>query len=299
MASEVGSAEIYFAKRLANTDKKIRDKSLKRLQMWISAKMKSGKDMEEKDMVNLWRGLFYCMWFSDKPLIQEELTDTLADILQLFNPPCVQGIHFAKVFFDTLGKEWHSIDRLRMDKFFMLAKKYIIALFRYLSNANWPEEVTKALGKFLTDLFLEEKYPDSLKMYWAEYFLKELVGVIEVSNNLPTDQTLVYLLDPFFSCMAFSSIQSVKRMIGVEVLSKLSTIQLTNEDGEGNTVMKEMPLETFADRLYDLATNKSVKTKNRKRLFTYINEYRNGISEVPENDSSLTECPTKKKKVTE
>ena len=39
---EVGSAEVYFAKRLANNDKKIRDKSVKRLKLWISSKVKSG-----------------------------------------------------------------------------------------------------------------------------------------------------------------------------------------------------------------------------------------------------------------
>ena len=39
---EVGSAEVYFAKKLANNDKKIRDRSVKRLKIWISSKVKSG-----------------------------------------------------------------------------------------------------------------------------------------------------------------------------------------------------------------------------------------------------------------
>ena len=40
---EVGCAEVYFAKKLANTEKKIRDKSVKRLRLWISSKVKAGK----------------------------------------------------------------------------------------------------------------------------------------------------------------------------------------------------------------------------------------------------------------
>lgn len=40
---EVGSAEIYFAKKLANNDKKVRDKCVKQLKLWIGSKIKSGK----------------------------------------------------------------------------------------------------------------------------------------------------------------------------------------------------------------------------------------------------------------
>lgn len=40
---EIGSAEIYFAKKLANNDKKIRDKALKKLKSWLESKGKSEK----------------------------------------------------------------------------------------------------------------------------------------------------------------------------------------------------------------------------------------------------------------
>ena len=40
---EIGSAEIYFAKKLANNDKKIREKALKKLKSWLESKGKSEK----------------------------------------------------------------------------------------------------------------------------------------------------------------------------------------------------------------------------------------------------------------
>ena len=40
---ELGSAEIYFAKKLANNDKKIREKALKKLKFWLQSKGKSSK----------------------------------------------------------------------------------------------------------------------------------------------------------------------------------------------------------------------------------------------------------------
>ena len=41
LRKETGSAEIYFAKRLANNEKKIRDKSLKRLHHWLASRQKA------------------------------------------------------------------------------------------------------------------------------------------------------------------------------------------------------------------------------------------------------------------
>ena len=36
------------------------------------------------ELLKLWRGLFYCMWMSDKPLVQEELARKLASLVQCF-----------------------------------------------------------------------------------------------------------------------------------------------------------------------------------------------------------------------
>lgn len=30
------------------------------------------------------------------------------------------GMLFCKVFFDTMAREWHGIDRLRLDKYYMV-----------------------------------------------------------------------------------------------------------------------------------------------------------------------------------
>lgn len=38
-----------------------------------------------------------------------------------FSLPFV-GVCFSKVFFVTMGREWHGIDRLRLDKFYMVKK---------------------------------------------------------------------------------------------------------------------------------------------------------------------------------
>ena len=34
-------------------------------------------------MLRIWKGLFYCLWMSDKPLVQEELAKNIAELLPL------------------------------------------------------------------------------------------------------------------------------------------------------------------------------------------------------------------------
>jgi len=41
------------------------------------------------------------------------------------------------VFLSTMRREWFGIDRLRLDKFMMLVRKFIRALFLYLQAQKW------------------------------------------------------------------------------------------------------------------------------------------------------------------
>ena len=36
------------------------------------------------ELLKLWRGLFYCMWMADKPLVQEDLARKLAGLTGCF-----------------------------------------------------------------------------------------------------------------------------------------------------------------------------------------------------------------------
>jgi len=41
------------------------------------------------------------------------------------------------MFMHTMRREWFSIDRLRLDKFLMLVRKFMGQLFTYLRSHNW------------------------------------------------------------------------------------------------------------------------------------------------------------------
>lgn len=73
----------------------------------------------EENFLRLWKGLFYSMWMSDKPLIQEKLAEDIASTVNCFCNAHM-SIKFFGAFLKTMNLEWFGIDQWRMDKFMMV-----------------------------------------------------------------------------------------------------------------------------------------------------------------------------------
>ena len=59
------------------------------------------------------------MWMSDKPLIQEDLAETISSLLHSIVDRQT-GLKFIKVALQTMAREWGGIDTWRMEKFLMV-----------------------------------------------------------------------------------------------------------------------------------------------------------------------------------
>lgn len=69
------------------------------------------------------KGLFYCMWMADKPLVQEEVADNIGSLVHAFSKPS-QAYRFIGAFFRTLGRCHDNIDKYRIDKFLMFTRRF-------------------------------------------------------------------------------------------------------------------------------------------------------------------------------
>ena len=59
--------EGMLARHLASNSKEERNRAVKAVTLWLR---KRGDKLTPKDFLKLWKGLFYCMWMSDKPFVQ-------------------------------------------------------------------------------------------------------------------------------------------------------------------------------------------------------------------------------------
>ncbi|KXS20415.1 Nop52-domain-containing protein, partial [Gonapodya prolifera JEL478] len=154
-------------------EKKIRDKAVTKLAAWLEAR---GELVADDELARLWKGLFYCFWMSDKRPVQHQLAETLASIALRLRSP-TSAIKYIGQFWRTLVAEWSGVDRLRIDKFYLLCRRFHRAAFRVLGKDGWSGEAVDAMCAVLGEGPLDPtspRVPDSLRYHTAEVFFDEL-----------------------------------------------------------------------------------------------------------------------------
>ncbi|KAI0318993.1 ribosomal RNA processing protein [Amylostereum chailletii] len=212
MASTSGSTldSPPLGKYLASTgtslaDKRTRDKAIKSLSTFLSNS--DHAEISQKDMSKLWKGIFYCFWMSDKPLVQQALATELAELL-LSIEPTTSSLDFLEGFWECLVREWSGIDRLRIDKYYMLIRRYVNASFRLLKKENWNVKFCQRYNDILTRQGgplcpTDNRVPPSLAYHLCDIYLEELNKIIENAeeeSSLPAPLTT--LVSPFITLAA-------------------------------------------------------------------------------------------------
>ncbi|KAI8847713.1 nucleolar protein,Nop52-domain-containing protein [Chytridium lagenaria] len=246
-----------FGKFLASVDKKVRDNAVNRLVEWIKGK----KDLSDLDLVKLWKGLFYCFWLSDKGPVQQHLATKLSDII--LNLEEDLAFRFLRAFWTIIGLEWHGIDRLRLDKYYMLLRKFTCNSFKLLASLDFAEEAVKNHSDILSSGPLSvgnPKFPDSLRYHITDSFVEEL------RNSAPAQEIPASVFDPFFDFL-----QSSSNKILLEKVETLFTGLLPKESEDDDEEDEENEAETelqvnqqeIGERLNAITESDELKALNR------------------------------------
>ncbi|XP_076975146.1 ribosomal RNA processing protein 1 homolog A isoform X2 [Tamandua tetradactyla] len=188
--------EIQLAQRLAGNEKVTRDRAVRKLRKYIVARtQQAAGGFTHDELLKVWKGLFYCMWMQDKPLLQEELGRTISQLIHAFQTTEAQHL-FLQTFWQTMCREWMGIDRLRLDKFYMLMRMVLNESLKALKTHGWDERQMEKLLKLLTTEILhpDSQAPNGVKSHFIEIFLEELTKV--GAQELTADQNLKFI-DPF------------------------------------------------------------------------------------------------------
>ncbi|XP_072751922.1 uncharacterized protein Nnp-1 [Anoplolepis gracilipes] len=176
--------EIKMARLLANNDKKVRDKVLKRMKKWLTVRSQSSFVFTKADFMSLWKGLFYCMWMSDKMLIQEELADAISKLVHCFDSED-NILLYTSCALRTLAIEWFGIDQYRLDKFAMLVRRILRQTFVVCRDKAWDIKWVQELSQMFLQLFLHSKTALGFNLHMTEIYLEELGKVGD--GNIPED----------------------------------------------------------------------------------------------------------------
>ncbi|KAH8425967.1 ribosomal RNA processing 1 family protein [Aspergillus melleus] len=130
-----------FVKELASSDRRTRDKATESLTLFLRSKT----DLSLLDLLKLWKGLFFCFYHSDRPLTQQALARNLSYGIVPTLPRAT--LHrFLRAFWITIGRDFHSLDRLRLDKYLFLIRCYVGVAFEIFvkgAKSQQTEETNK------------------------------------------------------------------------------------------------------------------------------------------------------------
>jgi len=185
--------EVQFAQKLAANEPWVRDKAVKKLKKWFGAKTEA---FDEGDMMKLWKGLYYCFWMSDKPLVQEELAENISSFVACFQNT-ESSLVFIKSFLKTFGREWFGIDRWRTDKFMMFTRRFLRHSFKLMASKEWEKGlVEKLVDIFRTELISCPITDTSLgfQLHFTDVFLEEIA---KVGGEKLDPEVLEMFLEPY------------------------------------------------------------------------------------------------------
>ncbi|KAI0073121.1 ribosomal RNA processing protein [Panus rudis PR-1116 ss-1] len=299
MASAASSSSSVppLGKYLASTDKKTRDKAIKSLAAFLSDP--SRDDLPKLEMAKLWKGIFYCFWMSDKPLVQQALATEIAEIL-LMIPSINASIGFLRGFWEAIVREWGGIDRLRIDKYYMLVRRFVNASFRLLMRTGWEENVCQEYNRILTDrggpLCPDDmRVPTSLSYHLADIYLEELdKALANPPSSAPLPAPFNMLVSPFFMLAARTSNNTTYQRIQSALLDPLFDALSSDAESHGKRSRTLAPtLEHVVEnscsvnpktegalergelkrvllkRLFDIASEENTRDANRRKMYAF------------------------------
>jgi ribosomal RNA-processing protein 1 len=297
-----------LGKRLAATvatDKTVRDKALKILEKRLARKQK----LSELDLLKVWKALFYCLYMTDKPIVQHELAQRMAKMQhRLFED---NGFLFMKAFWTTVCREWSGIDRYRRDKFYTLVRYFLREEFEFLKKREWKSEALKIHAEIMIN------GPLSPSPYLAKGLLYHIAAIYwQELNKVQSDWLLVLpvessviLWEPFLNFLAHSperiAIKKVFSDFFTEQLNRWkvfieNTKETKNNVKESNKTSasseskesETSQLSTFdktqsallhlfeatSNRLFEFASIPSIAEGNRTILYKTRNKFKNLVA---------------------
>ncbi|XP_059696019.1 ribosomal RNA processing protein 1 homolog B isoform X1 [Haemorhous mexicanus] len=218
--------EVQFAQRLAANEKRIRDRALKKLRSYIGVRTQRPGDLfctvggfSQEELLKIWKGLFYCMWMQDKPLLQEELAANISQLIHVFQNTETRHL-FIQTFWQTMNREWNGIDNLRLDKYYMLMRLILRQSFEVLKRSEWDEGLVEPLLQLLMKEVMDpdSSSPTGIKFHFIDIYLNELAKV--GAKELTADQNLRFI-EPFCKIAAKSKDRRVLHAVATGVFEMI------------------------------------------------------------------------------
>ncbi|KAK9470972.1 nucleolar protein,Nop52-domain-containing protein [Dipodascopsis tothii] len=207
-----------LVKRLSANDRPTRDDAVVNLSEFL----KSSGPLVEIDLLKICKGLYFCMWMSDRPRTQQRLANDIAELLVIVEEDNLLAL--IRAVWETLCREWSSIDVLRIDKYYLLIRRIVAASFRRLEKMSWKASAVSKYSQILSEFPLHPtnlRVPDGIRYHLVDIYVDELEKVVVESHSSKRNTAIPVdgLLAPFERIAVLGISKVVRKRVVEEVLA--------------------------------------------------------------------------------
>jgi len=290
-----------FAKRLADSDKRVRDKTFVAVSKWLSSRERLSK----LDGKKLWRGLFYSYWHADGRATQLDVANKMGGMIHGLSREVAMS--YARAFAWTMRKEWSGIDKHRMDKYFLLSRRVTHHALRFAGERGW--DCAGELGEVMGEAVFGGGGKDGIassegigyKLHLAEVFLNEIECVAKGETGLTMDEgeedvasappmpipsdALSALLVMFIDAMQREESAVLQRRIRGNVFEPLTETSRLEDPGAPRLTPKTM--KALCERAITLGAENGVEDVCRESLYELHALLKKGANKMVKQAESL------------
>jgi len=267
---------LNFGKRLAHTEKVVRDRGFKTLQTWLE----KHPELDRTDYLKLWKGLYFGMWMSDKRHVQQELAVHMALLINII--PTKKQFVWLDAFWEIIQEGWEKLDKWRMNKYLLLVRIVMAEAFKVLRVGGWDLEQVKAMASTYTRGLPQRRKRDvhtqvaGILLQFNRLLWDELRPQLELEPVVTTEAILA-LLEPLCAAAEVSSNEAMTKMLHEYVVRRVP----------------EKFASALAERLLQGASLKNTFAENRKALYDTAEEIEK-LHQLPPTEVPLPKVAKKR-----
>lgn len=194
---------------------------------------------------------------TDKPLIQEQLSERLTSVINKTistNPKDVQ--RYTTAFWQIISLEWNGIDYYRMDKYYLLIRRMIFHIFKYLESHKWNNDSINIIN-ILSESILNHQdtaIPDGLRIFVCQVWIEE--GCKSLDNRIP-DHAIRIILRPLLDFISKYN----KKHISTKADQELYDAIIKSKN--------HLNLEIISDMYFEYGSNSETLDHQRKLFYRH------------------------------
>eukprot|EP00760_Papus_ankaliazontas_P019909 PhM_4_TR18079/c1_g2_i1/m.44840/K14849/RRP1; ribosomal RNA-processing protein 1 len=191
-----------LCKLMANSDPEVRKESFSRL----PDRMHELSPLSAETCAIVWKGLFYFYWHADGQEYQDACAAEMCGGLMASLTKYPDRVAYCRAAFECMVREWHGLDKHRVDKYLYLVRVLVCETMRQLKHDDATEllrlvlstERVRSLGLHVVDVFLDEMSRIPLRAKQTLALLRDVIGWALATLVDPVLHTRIteWIIDP-------------------------------------------------------------------------------------------------------